>query len=352
MDGALRGHAKAGTGLLRNRLYIGELVWNRRRWLKDPTSGQRVARHNDQDCFVVEQVPELRIVDQDLWDRAQRRLEQAARPRHRGGITSAGHTDHLWQHRCAPNLLSGKVVCGACGSPYITSGKDYMACKAAIKQGLCLNTVRIRRTRLEGQVLDSLGGNLMCPDAVALFVREFTVEWNRLAAERAVDVTARRRELDGITRKLDNLLDAITEGVRAPGLQGRLDELTRRQKELEAEIAGASAQSQIPRLHPNLSVLYEQRVAQLRERLEGESSGEILEATRALIERVEIHPPVDGGRSARIELIGHLTSMLRAAGVEGLPEPQNAKNPTRGSGGVCSSSVDAGTGFEPVTFRL
>lgn len=105
IDGALRGHARAGTGLLRNHLYVGELVWNRRRWLKDPATGQRVVRHNDQASFVV---------DQDLWDRAQRRLKEAARPRYQDAGTSAGHTDHLWQHRRAPNLLSGKIVCGAC----------------------------------------------------------------------------------------------------------------------------------------------------------------------------------------------------------------------------------------------
>lgn len=205
-----------------------------------------------------------------------------------------------------------------------------MACKAAIKQGICSNTIRVCRTRLEIQVLDALDGHLMCPDAVALFVKEFTVEWNRLAAERTVDETARRRELEVITRKLDNLVDAIAEDVWAPGLQGRLDELTRRQKELEAELAGASTQSRTPRLHPNLSALYRQRVAQLRKRLAGESSREVLEAARALIECVEIHLPVDGGKAPRIELIGHLTSLLRAAGVEGLPEPLNAKTPPAG----------------------
>lgn len=112
-----------------------------------------------------------------------------------------------------------------------------------------------------------------------------------------------------------------------------------------AELATASGHSRIPRLHPNLSALYRQRVSQLRERLEGESSREVLEAARALIERVEIHPPVDGANAPRIELIGHLTSLLRAAGVEGLPKPMNGKTPPTDVDGVCSVSVDAGTGF-------
>jgi len=32
-DGALRGHARVATGVLRNALYAGRLVWNRRRWI-------------------------------------------------------------------------------------------------------------------------------------------------------------------------------------------------------------------------------------------------------------------------------------------------------------------------------
>ena len=34
------------TGILRNRLYAGELVWNRRRWIKDPTPAAGLARQN------------------------------------------------------------------------------------------------------------------------------------------------------------------------------------------------------------------------------------------------------------------------------------------------------------------
>jgi hypothetical protein len=30
-----------GTGLLNNELYVGTLVWNRQRFIKDPTTGKR-----------------------------------------------------------------------------------------------------------------------------------------------------------------------------------------------------------------------------------------------------------------------------------------------------------------------
>ena len=45
-DSTIRGHAKRGTGLVNNELYIGRLVWNRLRYVKNPETGKRVSRLN------------------------------------------------------------------------------------------------------------------------------------------------------------------------------------------------------------------------------------------------------------------------------------------------------------------
>ena len=122
---------------------------------------------------------------------------------------------------------------------------------------------------------------------------------------------------------------------------------------LEAEIATAGA-SKAPRLHPNLAEVYRDKILRLRNALSNPVGGvEVLEGARALIERVEVYPPAEAGAAPRIELVGHLTSMLRLAGVFGAG---NAKSPSGVPGGLgvllSSVKVDAGTGFEPVTFRL
>ena len=79
-DNTLRGHAKAGTGVLNNELYIGRLVWNRHRVMKDPETGKRVTRLNPAEDWIVVEVPELRIVDEELWQAAKaRQAEQAER---------------------------------------------------------------------------------------------------------------------------------------------------------------------------------------------------------------------------------------------------------------------------------
>src|SRR5687768_9053702 len=69
----IHGHAGRGTGLLNNELYIGHLIWNRQRFVKDPDTGKRVARMNPAETWVITDVPQLRIVPDDLWEAAKAR---------------------------------------------------------------------------------------------------------------------------------------------------------------------------------------------------------------------------------------------------------------------------------------
>ena len=62
------------TGVLRNELYVGRLIWNRQRYVKDPKTGKRRARPNPESEWVVQEVPKLRILDDDLWNNVQERL--------------------------------------------------------------------------------------------------------------------------------------------------------------------------------------------------------------------------------------------------------------------------------------
>lgn len=42
----IHGNRRRGTGMLNDELYIGRLIWNRLRYLKDPDTGKRVSRQN------------------------------------------------------------------------------------------------------------------------------------------------------------------------------------------------------------------------------------------------------------------------------------------------------------------
>ena len=354
--GSIRGQAARETGILRNRLYVGELVWNKRTWAKDPDSGRRRARANDAGMLVTESVPDLRIIDQELWERAQARLEASARPecspvpKERPG---SGGPDHLWHHRRPVHLLSGKVVCGGCGAAFTPIGRDYLACKVAMQRGGCDNQTRIRRSQVEAQTLEALGSRLMQPELVAVFVAEFTATWNTLRAQASSGLEGKRRELAAVERQLAGLIQSLIDGFRAPGLQGRLDELEARKQALLAEVGAVEQGPALPRLHPNLAEVYRGRVEQLRQALAVENGPEALEAARALIDRVEVHAPAELKGPPRLELVGHLAAMLRAAGFTGVGSDKSPSAVADGLGVLLGLGLgDAGTGFEPVTFRL
>ena len=75
----INGNAARGSGLINNQSYIGRLVWNRLRYIKDPTSGKRISRLNEPDRWIVQEVPELRIIPQDLWDAVKERQQTLKR---------------------------------------------------------------------------------------------------------------------------------------------------------------------------------------------------------------------------------------------------------------------------------
>jgi DNA invertase Pin-like site-specific DNA recombinase len=56
----IHGNRQRGTGILNNELYIGRLVWNRLRYVKDPETGRRVSRLNPKAGLIVQNVASLR----------------------------------------------------------------------------------------------------------------------------------------------------------------------------------------------------------------------------------------------------------------------------------------------------
>ena len=75
----IHGNPKRGIGMLNNELYIGRMVWNRQRFVKDPDTGKRLARLNPPSEWITKDVPELRIVDDELWQAAKARQASVQR---------------------------------------------------------------------------------------------------------------------------------------------------------------------------------------------------------------------------------------------------------------------------------
>jgi hypothetical protein len=307
-DTTIRGHYTRATGILNNELYLGRLVWNRLTYLKDPKSGRRRSRLNPPKLWIIKEVPALRIIEDDLWEAVKARQGSI---RESDRVANARAT-RFWERRRSHHLLSGLVYCGECGSHYASIGRDYLACSAARGSGTCSNRQSMRRGLLEGMILEGLRQRLMAPELVEEFVRAFQKEVNNRRREDDLLLEANKRELAEVRRKLNGLIDAISEGLRAPGLQKRLEELELRRAELEQEIGSASTPS--VRLHPNLAQIYRRKIERLQHALnDPEIRDEAIQVLRSLLDRVVIAPAETG---FDVEIVGEIAHMIEI-GMEG-----------------------------------
>ena len=342
-DTTIRGHAERGTGILRNELYAGRLVWNRMHYLKDPETGRRVSRMNDRVAWITKPVPELRIVPDDLWGSVQDRL----------GVIRAKHggqkPDRVKFHekRRPQHLLSGKVFCGCCGGTLGNIGKSYLACTAAHKQGVCSNRRSIKRSTVESMVTAGLSDRLMDPALFSEFAEAFAIECDRAAAENQRGQGGKARELAQVRSKLNKLVEAIMTGVRSSTVQAKLADLEHQETVLQREIE--TAVTPAAKLTPDLAEVYRAEVARLGNSPTASEPGEERELVRGLVDRVTVTPAPGGDLIVALE--GDIVAMI------GLGQNANSGRKPKLSAAdhasfVGSVKVVAGTGFEPVAFRL
>ncbi|MFC3288792.1 recombinase family protein [Paracoccus aerius] len=326
-DTAIRGHRIRGTGLLNNELYIGRLIWNRLRYVKDPANGRRVSRLNPPEALIVTEVPELRIIEQELWERVKARQGEIDRePR-----VAAIKATRFWEKKRQIDLLTGLLRCGNCGGGFAAVGRDYLACSAARKLGTCTQKKFIRRSVLEEAVLELLKERLMQPEAVAQSIKTVTEQVNARHGMASAASMQLQSERVAIIRKLEGLYDAIADGLRTAGLKTKLEGLETRLAQIDEALA-APAPSPV-RLHPNLSELYRHKVAELAATLtDPEIRTPALETIRCLIEIVTVRLTPEG---VTLELEGALAAMV------GLAQGATAKSPLESGLNGCSVEVEA-----------
>lgn len=355
----LLGNAQRETGILRNRLYVGERVWNRQHFLKDPNTGRRVARLNPAEAWILAPAPDLAFLDRELWEAAQARLRDGrrlvtAQSKLAQGSAQPSLGARLGSARRPKWPLAGLVRCGVCNGPMsVVANGGRLGCANHTQRGTCDNRRTILRDAVLARVLVELKERLLAPELVETFARAYVEEVNTANRERG----ARQASLSGQQAKLDrqirNLLDLIKDGHGSPAMVEELRALERQREGLQEEMARTATPEPVPTLHPNLPALYRRRVEALEEALQDEATSALAGAALCtLIDAILVTPGARRGEVS-LSLRGDLAAFLGAGEAERAPESKTAALRVQGGRvvGVMGSLV-AGIGFEPMTFRL
>jgi site-specific DNA recombinase len=225
------------VGILGNPIYNGRQIWNRTKWIKDPSTGRRKRILRPESEWVITEHPELKIVDDDTWsaarDRALKTRARTARQREnlRRASISGG--------RGPKYLFSGLLRCACCGSSYVVVDRYRYGCSAHKDRGsaACSNSIKVPRDAIERTLLAGIKEELLSDRAY----RAFESEVRRLLKTAQPDIGEARRAAAKAQAEVDNIIGAIRQGIITPATkqaleeaEGRLDAAKRRIKEIEA----------------------------------------------------------------------------------------------------------------------
>lgn len=172
--------------ILRNPVYIGKLRWN-------PTG--RTRRDFFNESIIVADADHEPIITQELWDAAQRRMDEVK---------------VQWGYKARPtselkHWLSGLVRCSVCGATLVFAKPCYFKCGNYIR-GRCTHTQHIRTDLLADALLEKLSDDVVFSDDL-----DYEVTYTRQSG--GDDLARLEASLKQLQAKKARLQDAYLSGV-------------------------------------------------------------------------------------------------------------------------------------------
>lgn len=234
--------------VLRNERYRGRQVWGQRRVERRPGSRRVVLRPVPPEQWYTRDRPDLCIIEDDVWHRAQARIAEVSRTAVRQP------SSNLLRGRSgavrSPHLFSGLMTCSVCGlSIGVVSGgagSPRYGCRHSWRNGLsaCTNRLTVRAKIADAALVEGLQAQLLRADTLAYVTDALSA---KIAA--ALDEGPRRRQrLEADRAKVQQQLGNLVNALEALGPTA---ELVQRMRTRDAELS--HLQRELDAVHEPLS---------------------------------------------------------------------------------------------------
>jgi site-specific DNA recombinase len=323
--------------MLRRELYIGRVIWNKRKFVKKPGTNKRISVLRPEKEWVISEDASLRIISQQLWTAVQAQLKI------RADQYAAGKPGLMNRGASSPYLFSGILKCAECGSNLtlvMARGKDrkigYYGCPGHLNRAICNNDVYQRRDLIEEILLHGLRTQLLDSASIDYILCE--VKKGSTEEEAQEQIASLNRKSGQIRLELDRLAEAI---AKSGGSDFLLEALRKKESELKNIERSAASMSRLI-IPVDLKWLRKRII----ESIEALPTLLQLDAERAKshllkhVTEIRMHPTKENGKKFYV-----------AEGEWFMPENESATGALLDGGGRMLRSI-AGAGFEPATFGL
>lgn len=238
--------------ILLNPRYIGVWTFNETTWVKVPGTNKRRPQKNPPSEVIRIERPELRVVDQNLWDATQTRVKETGRPVRRAKRSGSGRRRYL---------LSGLVHCGTCGALLVIHGGDsvrrYYRCSDAHSKGTCENRESVRESKLRRVVVGRLRERFLSKKAAQQVRGLVAKELGRMSRGVSADVNERRARLARTEDRIRGLITFIADGDRSEYTVEALRDLEAQARTEKATIERIEQEARTPVRLPSPDFVHE-----------------------------------------------------------------------------------------------
>ncbi|MFV1528761.1 MULTISPECIES: recombinase family protein, partial [unclassified Phaeobacter] len=310
----INGNRARATGILNNELYIGRYLWGRLRYSKHPETGKRVSRPVPREDWQVTEMPEQRILDQDLWHAAKERQDSLARQRSKRKPTDAKGLSASQGLRRRKYLLSGLLQCAQCGGNLTVAGsaktRRYYCANAKEKgASVCNGMPGLKEDLAAETILSSLREHLMRDEAFQEFKTRYLHHLQHQEKDNGEALRRHDQRARELEKKISNLMDAIENGQHSDVIVERLNSYDQELKTLRA-----TRGQLVPRpitLPDDIPSLYRRYIDNLVATLTEEGvAGRASDELHELMDRVVVSYDHDA-KNHILDMQGDLITMLK-----------------------------------------
>jgi hypothetical protein len=322
--------------MLRRELYTGRVVWNRSRFVKAPGSNKRLRRERPMSEWRIVERPELRIVDEALWDRVQKRIERIAEQfkGKRPGLYNRAAT--------SPYLLTGFLKCSSCGASLAIvtgrskGGRGKYGCPQNFYRGACSNRLKESADLVENRLLAGLQHSVLQPEVVNYAMQEFERQLGASLSDLSNSIERMRQRSNAIQQELDRLIGAVASVGHSPTLVKAIHDREQELSEITGKLIAPEPESVSARMS-RIRQFVSDRLWNIRELLYADVPRAKAELVKHVTD-IEMVPQPEGRG-------GHYIAVGGWNLLGGLEEDLNENEAER-------VRMVAGRGFEPLTFGL
>jgi site-specific DNA recombinase len=261
------------TRILKNERYLGRQIWGQQYVEHEPGTGRKIMRDKPRSEWLVEERPELRIVSDDLWSRAQEtraEVRKTVAPKRNlaRGKDARFHSEHLFTgfakcHSCGGAMTS---VSGGTGSPRLGCRRSWGEGRSA-----CPNRLTIRMKVAEPQILQRLQDELLEKKVLGQITSALDKALKHALEGVPQAEEALQQQLQQETQKLQNLITAIESGSTAPAaIMKAVGEREATIKRLEGELRTTQQQKPVGTKTPELAGWVETQLQDLAKLLKAD----------------------------------------------------------------------------------